>query len=408
VTANKTLAESVTPIGRRSIAIFTGNRAEYGQLFPIIRAIAKHPSLDHYLIVSGAHLDPDFGETLSEIKNDGFEVFREVGIKLQQDTLSATAQAIGTGITEIGTALDELKPDIFLVSADRYEGFAAMVAGTQMNIPTAHIEGGDITEGGALDDSVRHAMSKLAHLHFTSNEDSRNRVLGLGEEPWRVWNVGLAMLDLVAEGNFASPDEVVARLGLDRNRPVVVFTQHSVTTEFEQALSQIQPSLRALERLASTNCQIVITYPNNDAGGRHILAEIEGFCRRKVDGIQVHPNLGRYYYHGLLNLCGRVGIGACVGNSSSGIKETPAFGCPAVNIGSRERNRLRGENVIDVQYEEDEIFDATMRSLHDEVWRKQCAGANNPYGAGDSGSKIAEVLATISLDVGLVQKKMTY
>ena len=154
---------------KRTIAVFTGNRAEYGLLVPVIRAISAHPDLVCRLIVSGAHLDPDFGRTLAEITTDGFEVSAEVKIDLDADTLFATAKAIGTGILSMSNALDKLRPDMLVVYADRFEGFAAIVAGTQMNIPTAHIEGGDITEGGALDDSVRHAMTKLAHLHFTTN-----------------------------------------------------------------------------------------------------------------------------------------------------------------------------------------------------------------------------------------------
>jgi len=151
---------------KRRIAVFTGNRAEYGLQYPILRAFDEHPDIEYHLIVSGAHLDKNFGQTLEEIKNDGFEVYAEVALDMEEDTLCATAQAIGSGIVNISRVLDKVRPDILVVYADRFEGFAAVVAGTQINIPTAHIEGGDLTEGGALDDSVRHAMSKLAHIHF--------------------------------------------------------------------------------------------------------------------------------------------------------------------------------------------------------------------------------------------------
>ena len=178
----------------RKIAIFTGNRAEYGLQFPILRAVKKHPDLEHKLLVSGAHLDKNFGKTLQEIRSDGFEIDAEIKIEMDAKTLFATAQAIGSGILEISKVLADMKPDIMVVYADRFEGLAAVIASSQMNIPTAHIEGGDITEGGALDDSVRHAMTKLSHIHFTTNQEASNRILGLGEEEWRVHTVGFLLL----------------------------------------------------------------------------------------------------------------------------------------------------------------------------------------------------------------------
>ena len=391
---------------KRKIAIFTGNRAEYGQLFPVIRAIAGDPRLEYYLLVSGAHLDEEFGHTVEEIEQDGLRVHREVKLDMERDTLFATAQAIGSGVLHLSEILDELRPDLLVVGADRYEGFSAVITGTQMNVPTAHVEGGDLTEGGALDDSVRHAMTKLAHLHFATNAQSAERILRLGEEPWRVFDVGLPSLDLVAEGAFAPPDEVAERFGLDLERPVVIFTQHSVTTEFEQAAAQLKPSLEALAVLAAEGYQLLITYPNNDAGGRRMVREIEAFGARGLPGVQVHPSLGRHLYHGVLNVCGRVGRGVCAGNSSSGIKETAVFGCPAVNIGSRQNGRLRAENVIDVGYRSEEIADAIRRAVEDEALRQRFRECANPYGAGNAGAQVAEVLATIELNLELVQKKM--
>ncbi len=392
----------------RKVAIFTGNRAEYGQLYPVIRAISRDPRLEHHLLVSGAHLQEDFGRTVDEISKDGFRFAAEVKLDLVGDSLYGTAQAIGTGIVSLAHALDRLRPDIVVVAADRFEGLAAMVASTQMGFPTAHVEAGDVTEGGALDDSVRHAMSKLAHLHFTTNEDAAERVRRLGEEPWRVACVGLASLDLVAEGDYASAKDVEARLGLDLSRPVVVFTQHSVTTEADQAVAQVRPSLAALEILAREGVQIVMTYPNNDAGGRRIAKAIEAFAARALPGVQLHRSLGRRLYHGVLDVCGRVTRGACVGNSSSGVKETAAFGCPTVNVGSRQASRLRGGNVIDAPYDADVIVAAVRRSIHDDAWRATCRTSPNPYGAGNAGPRIAEVLATVPLDRRLVQKRMTY
>jgi len=277
---------------KRKIAVFTGNRAEYGLQYPILRAIAADPRLDYFLLAGGAHLQQDFGRTMAEIEADGFRVYREVEIRMEHDTLFSTAQAIGTGIVSLSKTLDELRPDFLVVYADRYEGFSAMITGTQMNIPTAHIEGGDYTEGGALDDSVRHAMTKLAHLHFATNEQAVERICKLGEEPWRVFNVGQPSLDLITAGLFASPEEVAAELKLDLSKPVILFCQHSVTTEFEQAAEQVKPSLRALQKLASEGNQIIITYPNNDAGGRRIIDEIEKL--KGTPNMHITKNLGRH------------------------------------------------------------------------------------------------------------------
>jgi UDP-hydrolysing UDP-N-acetyl-D-glucosamine 2-epimerase len=395
-------------MSKRTVAVFTGNRAEYGLQFPILRAIDAHPDLDYRLLVSGAHLDPNFGNTLSEIEADGFSVAAEVKIDMPADSLYATAQAIGSGVLSISQALARIKPDMLVVYADRFEGFAAVIAGTQMNVPTAHIEGGDLTEGGALDDSVRHAMSKLAHLHFTTNQQASNRILAMGEEPWRVHTVGFPAIDLIQDGKFASPAEIVDRLKLDLSRPVVLFTQHSVTTEFDQAVAQLEPSLAALERLAEEGVQVIATYPNNDAGGRQIIARLEEWAATAPAGIQVHRSLGRYLYHGVLALARDHGMRvACVGNSSSGIKETPAFGCPTVNIGSRQKGRLRGANVLDADYDAAAIVDTVRKCLHDKDFRHTAHTTANPYWEGDAGIKIAKVLAEVPLDQVLLRKGMT-
>ena len=392
---------------KRSIAVFTGNRAEYGLQFPILRAIDNHPDLDYKLLVSGAHLDANFGSTLNEIQRDGFHIESEIKIEMDAKSLFATAQAIGSGVLEISKVLNKLKPDIMVVYADRFEGFAAVIAATQMNIPTAHIEGGDLTEGGALDDSVRHAMTKLSHLHFTTNSQASNRILAMGEEPWRVHTVGFPAIDLIAEGNFASKVEVLETLSLDPMRPIVLFTQHSVTTEFSEARSQITPSLDAITRLAREGVQIVLTYPNNDAGGKDIIEALSAFQLEELQNTQVMRSLGRYLYHGVLALARESDLRVvCLGNSSSGLKETPAFGCPTVNIGSRQDGRLRGGNVLDADYSSDQIYAAVNKGLYEEEFRELCRNANNPYWLGEAGPKIANILATTSLDQNLIRKKM--
>jgi UDP-N-acetylglucosamine 2-epimerase (non-hydrolysing)/GDP/UDP-N,N'-diacetylbacillosamine 2-epimerase (hydrolysing) len=389
---------------KRTIAVFTGNRAEYGLQVPILRAIVGDQRLDYQLLVSGAHLKDDFGRTLQEIEADGFAVHHEVRIDMGGDSLQMTAQAIGTAVISLSGILGEHRPDFLVVYADRFESFAAMIAGTQMGIPTAHIEGGDYTEGGALDDSVRHAMTKLAHLHFTTNEHAADRVRRMGEEPWRVHNVGLPSLDQVAAGDYPPPEEVCRRFGLDPARPILIFTQHSVATEFDRAAEQVRPSIAALEDAARYwGCQVIVTYPNDDAGGRRIMRELEQLEARHVPGVQVHRSLGRLYYHGVLSVAT-----ACLGNSSSGIKETPAFHCACIDIGPRQQGRLRADNVIQVPYDTAAIKQAIWRCLHDDAFRATVRGCANPYLAGNAGRRIADVLASTPIDARLIQKRMTY
>ena len=393
---------------KRLVAVFSGNRAEYGLLYPILRAIKEHPDLDYRLIVSGAHLDANFGQTITEIKDDGFDIHAEVAIDMSGAETISTARAISSGILSLAPILQQINPDIFIVYADRFEGFAAVITSSQMNIPTAHIEGGDITEGGALDDSVRHAMTKLAHLHYTTNEQATNRILAMGEEPWRVRTVGFPAIDLIVDGNYATAEDLSQRLNLDKTRPIVLFTQHSVTTEFEEAAPQLRPSLEALIQLAEEGAQVIVTYPNNDAGGETITRVLHEFIGDGHQNIQLHQSLGRYTYHGLLALARvtdwRV---ACVGNSSSGIKETPFFGCPTVNIGSRQQGRLRGDNLVDVDYVTSEIYTAVRRCFFDEEFRKVCARTDNPYGGGMAGKLIAENLASVDLGMkNILRKRM--
>jgi len=392
-----------------TVGVFTGNRAEYGLQLPLLRALSLHPDFEYRLIVSGAHLDSDFGDTLSLIKNDGFEIHETPAVRLKRDDLFSTAVAIGEGIKEIALSLNRLKPDFVAVYADRFEGFAAVVAASQMNIPVIHIEGGDLTEGGALDDSIRHAMTKLSHIHFTTNEEAYERVLRLGEEPWRVCNVGLPSIDLILEKNYSDKDTILERYGLTLDRPIVLFTLHSVTTAFEQAQEQIQKALVALEKLVIEGCQVLITYPNNDAGGRVIIDHILKFQEKNLKNIQIHKSLGMKNYHGVLALAQRMDAKVvCVGNSSSGLKETAIFHCPVVNIGSRQDGRLRGENVYDCSNESDDIYRSVNYVLSSKEFQNICKNAKNPYGNGGSGEKMVNFLAKIEINKKLIQKKMTY
>ena len=386
----------------RRIAVFTGNRAEYGLLSPILTAISEAEGLELCLIVGGAHLDTAYGRTRDEITGDGFEIAAELPVRGVPDT----ARAIGQGVLDMADVLERVAPDMLVVYGDRFEAFAALIAGTQANLPVAHVEGGDKTEGGALDDSVRHAMTKLAHVHLATNPEAAWRITAMGEEPWRVHDVGLPVIDRIKSGDFPSPDKVAETLGLDLARPVLIFTQHSITTEPDRAAAQVAPSLAAMERaMEAFGAQVVATYPNNDDGGRTLLEVLEAWAAGR-GGVVLRPSLGRALYHGVLNVAGQAG--ACLGNSSSGLKETPAFGCPNVDIGTRQAGRLAAENVLRVGYDAEAIFAALDRCLNDAAFREVARTCPNPYGDGDTGPRVARILAEVDLDdPALLQKKLT-
>lgn len=391
------------------VGVFTGNRAEYGLLYPILRRLDKSQAIDLRLIVAGAHLESEYGNTMDEILQDGLEISATVRIPTIGSRSSETPLAIAAGIEGMVQVITKLRLDLLMVYADRFEGFAAVIAATQMNIPVAHLEGGDLTEGGALDDSVRHAMSKLAHVHFTTNQQATNRLLGMGEEPWRVHTTGLPALDGVVSGNYADPKEVISRLSIDVSLPVVLFTQHSITTQQDSAVVQIDKSLAALREFADGRVNIILTYPNNDAGGLKIIERLKVFEEDvKSPLVKVYPSLGRRTYHGVLGLSKQLGMKVvCVGNSSSGIKETPAFGIPTVNIGSRQKGRLRAENVIDVTNETREIQKAINICLTDNSFINKCKSVDNPYWHEMVGDKVTKVIEELTIDSRLLEKGMT-
>lgn len=391
------------------MTFFSGNRAEFGLQKPIIEEAKRHKDLDVSLLISGAHLDPHFGNTINEIHEASLKISGKFEMPSISKDRQYTSQSIAKTIEGISKCLYFDTPDIFVVYADRFEGFAALVASTQMNIPTVHIEGGDLTEGGALDDSIRHAMTKLAHLHFVTNDDSMLRVLKLGEEPWRVHNVGFPAIDSIELQDFSTKDEVVSQLAIDLDKPIVIFTQHSITIEPDLARYQMQECIKAITKLVEGEIQVVLTYPNNDDGSHEMIEEIENLNQRRYKNLFIRKSLGRRLYHGLLALALDQNLRVvCAGNSSSGIKETPSFRCPTVNIGSRQSGRLRGENVIDTPCQSEEIVSAIEKALFDDNFLNICRNTNNPYYKGGASNQIVEILKSIPLDKKLLRKRMTY
>ena len=383
----------------KKIAVFTGNRADYGLLRPVIKYLAADRDYQVTLIVSGSHLSADYGRTMDEI--DVTELHDVIKIELTGLISSLKVkifQSYAKLVEKGGKVFDEILPNALLIAGDRYETFAVAVSAFYGNIPIAHIFGGDLSQGGHLDDSARHAVTKLAHIHFTTNEDSYKRVMKLGEEPWRVHNVGSPFMDTVFSGEYASPKEIEEELGLALGKPFILFTQHPVTTETNDASKQVRESLEALKVL---KLQTIITYPCSDAGSEAIIELIREY--EKVPHFIVRKSLGQSNYIGCLKLA------ACVvGNSSSGLMETPIFKVPFVNIGSRQSGRLRSTNVIDVGYNRHEIQEAIQIAISDKGFLEKVRDCPNPYGDGNTSKKIAGLLKSLISNKKILKKQMTY
>jgi len=390
------------------IGIFTGNRAEYGLFQPIIEELCQRPVFECHLVVAASHLQKEYGETIKEIQTQKMHSVTQVPVKSLTRDNTFTPKAIAEIMRDCAEAWSNIKPDIVLIYADRFESFAALVASTQMGIITAHIEGGDKTEGGTFDDSVRHAMTKLAHLHFVTNPDSYRRILALGEEEWRVKNVGFGVIDLITKQSFADEIEVISKLKLDASKPIVLFTLHPISSFPLDASHQIKECSRAIRKLLDIGVQIICTYPNNDIGSDSIILELERIRNLSHDNFYLEKSLGRFLFHGVLALSkDRNRRIALVGNSSSGIKESPAFGIPTVNIGPRQEGRLRGGNVIDSSYDWLDVYKQTLKALYDDEFRKIAHNTNNPYYQGGAGQLICQRLETLEETEKLLLKRIT-
>lgn len=380
----------------RVISVLTGSRAEYGLLRPVITAIKEHPSLKLHLIVCGMHLSKEFGYSLRCIKEDGFEVSAKVKMNPMADTGSSMADSIGRGIIAFTKLTEQSRPDFFIVLGDRHEALAGAVSASYMNIPVAHIHGGDSARAG-LDESARHAITKLAHIHFPATRKSAGRIIKMGEDHWRVFVVGSPALDSIVNTNLLSRQELKRKFGID-NKPFILLVQHSVTTEPERAEEQMKETLEAIKEIGLNT---IVIYPNSDAGGRDIIRQINAYC--ESDFIMSFRNLPRNEYLSFLKHAS-----VLVGNSSSGMIESSSYKTPVVNIGIRQEGRQRSHNVIDVDHNKDEIVQAVKTALYDETFRRRVKRCKNPYGDGKAGYNIVNILNEVPINKRLLQKKIVY
>lgn len=378
----------------RRICVVTGSRAEFGLLRWLMQEIIESEDLDLQVIATGMHLSPEFGLTYREVEAAGFRIDARVEMLLSADTSTAVSKSIGLGLIGMADAYERLAPDIVVVLGDRYEIFAAASAALIARIPIAHLHGGETTEG-ALDEAMRHAITKMAHLHFVAAEQYRQRVIQLGEQPESVFNVGGLGVDAIRRVQLMERAELEKSLGISMGARNLLVTFHPVTVEGEtQSLAHLGELLHALAALPST--KIVFTMPNADSGGRAMTEEVERFVALHSNA-SCHASLGQLRFLSLLNQ-----VDAVVGNSSSGLAEAPSFGVPTVNVGDRQKGRLQAPSVINCAPERQAILEAISLALSP-AFKTNIATKENPYGDGGAAARIAKVLRNKSFS-GILAK----
>lgn len=375
----------------RKVAVFTATRAEYGLLRGLIARLRADQAFELQLIVAGMHLSPEFGRTIGEIEADGLMPDARVEMLLSSDTAVGVAKSMGLGCIGFADALDRLRPDVLLVLGDRFEALAVAQVALVMGIPIAHLHGGEVTSG-AYDDSIRHAITKMASVHFVAAPDYRRRVIQLGEHPDRVHVVGALGLDALHEGPGPDFTLVAAELGLDPLGSPALATYHPVTASSEDTIATCSAMLDAL--LAAEGLQTVITYPNADNGGRALIDLLNRYGAAHPHRLFIVPSLGMRRYKAVLRQAAFV-----IGNSSSGIIEAPSAGIPSVNVGERQAGRLSADSVIHCGTTSFEIASAINLAL-DPSFRAKARTVVNPYGAGHSAQGIVGILRDCPLPLG--------
>jgi UDP-hydrolysing UDP-N-acetyl-D-glucosamine 2-epimerase len=377
---------------KRRIAVVTTSRADYSHLYWPLVELNQYPDVELGVIAMGAHLSPEFGNTVREIEKDGFPIVTRVECLLSSDTDVGMAKTIGLATLGLADALGAWRPDLLLLIADRYEMLAPASVALTLRIPIAHIEGGEVSQG-AIDDAVRNALTKLAHIHFTSTSLARKRVIAMGEEPWRVHHAGAPSLDHLRRSKLWSRESVEQRLGVILQTPTLLVAYHPVTIH-RDTTDEADVLFAALHRVHG---QILFVYPNSDAGSRQLIERTHAFASTHPN-TRIFVNLDAVTYWSLLQC-----VDALVGNSSSGIMETASFALPTVNIGIRQQGRERARNVLDAAADAAAIVATIERALSHE-FRSSLTGMANPYGDGHAAERIADVLAKTDIQSLLIKE----
>ena len=368
---------------KRKVCIFTGTRAEYGLLKPLMDEIKSDPDLELQIVASCMHLSPEFGLTYQEIEKDGFNIDEKVEMLLSSDTPSGILKSMGLGMIGYTDALNRLKPDITVVLGDRFEALAFAIASFVNRIPIAHLYGGEATEG-LIDEGIRHCITKLSYLHFTSTEEYRRRVIQLGEEPQRVFNVGALGIDNIKKMKLLTKNEIESKLGIKFKSKNLLITYHPVTLKKDESEKEFKALLNVLKEIEDT--LFIFTKPNADTEGRKIINLIEEFVKENSGKAVVFTSLGQLKYLSIMQY-----VDAVVGNSSSGIIEAPSLKVPTINIGDRQKGRIRAKSIIDCKGTEEDIKRALV-IIYDKNFRENLQNIDNPYGDGNSASKIKNIL----------------
>jgi len=378
---------------RRTIAVITTSRADYGHLYWPLRDLSQHEQVDLRIVVLGSHLSPEFGYTIREIENDGLQISARVECLLSSDSDVGMAKTIGIATLSLADLLGDMRPDLLLLIADRYEMLAPASVALALRIPIAHIEGGEISEG-AIDDAVRNALTKMSHIHFTSTRAARQRVIAMGEEEWRVHRAGAPSLDHLRRRTLLSRTELESRLRIDLKPPTILVVYHpvTITRDTTQEADALFGALTALPD------QMLFCYPNADAGSRALIRRTKSFVACRKQG-RLFTNLDALTYWSLLPQ-----VDLLVGNSSSGIMETASFALPTVNVGLRQQGRERACNILDAAPNVDSILEAVEKARSRE-FRQSLKGMINPYGEGFASETIVQVLTTVPLSQELLMKR---
>lgn len=384
---------------RRRIAVVTGSRADYGLLYWIIKGIKENKRLELKLLVTGSHLMKRFGETARTIREDGFPVAAKVDISVASDNEVSVAGSIARGVSGFAKVYSKLRPDIIVVLGDRFEILASVTAALPFRIPVAHIHGGESTEG-VMDEAIRHAITKMSHIHFASTREYADRIAQMGEDPKNVFSFGAPGLDNIKRLKPIGRERILSELGLPRDKKIGVVTYHPVTLEKDTAGAQISDLLKAISSFPDIFW--VFTFPNMDTGASTIIRKIRSFVRSNPGRAKVFISLGQLRYLSLLKAAS-----VMAGNSSSGLIEAPSFGLPVVNIGDRQRGRIRGSNVIDVAVcGKKGIVSAIKKALRP-AFRGLARRSPNPYGHGDASAKIVAKLGSVKLGEQLLKKRFS-
>lgn len=367
----------------KRIAVVTTSRADYSHLYWPLKALANHPDTELKLIVSGSHLSHEFGETVREIERDGFPIAARLESLLSSDTDTGMAKSIGVAVLSFSDCLATMRPDVLLLIADRYEMLAPAAVALALRIPIAHIEGGEISRG-AIDDAVRNALTKMSHIHFTSTEGAKERVIALGEESWRVYRAGAPSLDHLCKSRLLDKTQLEEKLQIDLTLPTAVVAYHPVTL-LQDTNAEAEELFAGLARIPH---QLIFCHPNADAGSRDLRERVRSFLAGRGSG-HLFVNLPAIEYWSLLRH-----VDLMIGNSSSGIMESASFALPTVNVGMRQQGRERARNVLDAEPIAASILQQ-IEMATSPSFRASLLGMTNPYGDGHAAERIAEVLATL-------------